>query len=416
MQFAALNTQTDGRGLSGLDDPIRGLHDSVDAVVSIEVDAMVDAELGSDLVRLRRQIDRLEAVATEMTAKAKARGVGIADGHASTSAWVRWQTGQSPASVHRVERLGSLLELLPETARLWRDGQITAGAVELIAAARVPGHDDALVACEPEFLGFARRRDHNSLRRVTQHFAKCARANGNQPVPADGFTLSPVGDRTVISGELHGDAAETVRHAIDVFTCPPTDGDSSTPAERRAEALVRICSVALKCGTDAEGAKPSVAYVMHERTDGKPGLAEGLFGGVLDPCERDRILCDCSISRVVLDAKGEPLDVGRASQTWPTAIRKAIIARDRHCRWPGCERPAPWADVHHFRHWEDGGETSVANGLLLCRRHHTFLHQYDDWRYTFADQRFRAFRPDGTELARDPWAETLEELRELVSA
>ena len=191
--------------------------------MSIDVDAMVDAELASDLIRLQRQADRIDAKLAEMTAKATTRGVGIADGHASTSAWVRWQTGQSPAAVHRVGRLGSLLELLPETGRWWRDGQITTGAVELIAAARVPGHDDELVACEAEFLGFATRRDHHSLRRVTEHFAKCARADGNEPLPADGFTLSPVGDQTVIAGELHGDAAETVRHAIDAFTRPPTE-------------------------------------------------------------------------------------------------------------------------------------------------------------------------------------------------
>ena len=311
----------------------------------------------------------------------------------------RWQ---------RAERLGSLLELLPETGRLWRDGQITTGAVELIAGARVPGHDEELVACEAEFLGFAVRRDHDSLRRATKHFATCARADGNEPLPADGFTLSPVGDRAAVSGELHGDAAETVRHTIDVFTRKPTELDSSTPAERRAEALVRICEVALTYGTDADGAKPSVSYVIRERSvDGTPGIAEGLFGGVLDPRERDRILCDCSISRVVMNAAGEPLDVGRRSQTWPTAIRRAIVVRDRHCRWPGCEHPPSWTDVHHFEHWEHGGETSVANGVLLCRRHHTFIHTHAEWQYTFDDQRFRAYRPDGTELTHDPWESTL---------
>ena len=317
---------------------------------------------------------------------------------------MRWQTGQSLSAVHRVEKLGSLIEVLPETGRLWRDGQITAGAVELIAQCRVPGSDEKLVACEAEFLGFAMRRDHTSLRVATNHFARCARAEGSIPEKTDGLSVSPVGDQTVISGELHGDAAETVRHAIDVFTRKPSELDSSTPAERRAEALVRICGIALKGGTDAEGAKASVSYVMHEPKDGKPGIVEGLFGGVLHPRERDRILCDCSISRAVLNTAGEPLDVGRASHTWPIAIRKAIVVRDHHCRWPGCELPAPWSDVHHFRHWEHGGETSVANGLLLCRRHHTFLHQRPDWQFMFEDQQFRAYRPDGTEFHRDPWA------------
>ena len=216
--------------------------------------------------------------------------------------------------------------------------------------------------------------------------------------------MSPVGDHTVVSGTLNGDAAETVRHAIDVFSRTPTDGDSSSAAQRRAEALVRICEVALKRGTGAEGARPAVTYVMREREDHeRSALAEGLFGAVLTPAERQRILCDCSIGRVVMSANGEAVDIGRSTSVWPTAIRKAIVGRDRCCQWPGCEIPASWADVHHVVSWEHGGSTSVRNGVLLCRRHHTFLHAHSDWRFTFDDQLFRAYRPDGHELERDPW-------------
>ena len=135
-----------------------------------------------------------------------------------------------------------------------------------------------------------------------------------------------------MSGTLNGDAAETVRHAIDRFSRKPVEGDSSTAAQRRAEALVRICEVALKRGTEAEGVRPSVTYVMRERrSHERSALAEGLFGVVLTPAERQRILCDCSISRVVMSGKGEAVDIGRSTPVWPTAIRKAIVARDRCC-------------------------------------------------------------------------------------
>ncbi len=187
-----------------------------------------------------------------------------------------------------------------------------------------------------------------------------------------------------------------------MFTRPPSETDGALPSQRRAEALVRICEIALEHGTDAIGRKPAVAYVIRR---GAP--SEGQFAGVLDPATRERVLCDASISRVVVDADDVPLSVGRASPTWPVAIRKAIVVRDRRCRWPGCEIPAPWTDVHHFQHWEHGGETSAENGVLLCRRHHTFLHAHSPertgWRYTFADQHLRAHRPDGTELHADRW-------------
>ncbi len=218
----------------------------------------------------------------------------------------------------------------------------------------------------------------------------------------DGITLALVGDRTIVSGELRGDAAETVAHTISAFTRPPSETDSALPSQRRAEALVRICEIALEHGTDAIGRKPAVAYVIRR---GEP--SEGRLAGVLDPRTRERILCDASISRVVTGPDDVPLNVGRASPTWPVAIRRAIVVRDRHCRWPGCEIPSAWTDVHHFQHWEHGGQTSIDNGLLLCRRHHTFLHTHDreptGWRYTFTDQHFRAYRPDGTEVRADRW-------------
>ena len=52
-----------------------------------------------------------------------------------------------------------------------------------------------------------------------------------------------------------------------------------------------------------------------------------------------------------------------------------MIARDRHCRFPGCDRPQAWCDVHHVTHWADGGSTALDNLLLLCRRHHGLVHR-----------------------------------------
>jgi hypothetical protein len=85
-------------------------------------------------------------------------------------------------------------------------------------------------------------------------------------------------------------------------------------------------------------------------------------------------------------------------------MRRAVAARSPHCQWPGCDVPAPWCDLHHVEHWEHGGETCVANGCHLCRRHHTFLHQHPDWGITFVGQQLRVYRPDGSEVFREPWA------------
>jgi hypothetical protein len=56
------------------------------------------------------------------------------------------------------------------------------------------------------------------------------------------------------------------------------------------------------------------------------------------------------------------------------SARRAVIVRDRHCRFPGCDRPPSWCDAHHVRHWDKGGPTALHNLVLLCRRHHRLIH------------------------------------------
>ncbi|HKX76094.1 MAG TPA: HNH endonuclease signature motif containing protein [Acidimicrobiia bacterium] len=51
-----------------------------------------------------------------------------------------------------------------------------------------------------------------------------------------------------------------------------------------------------------------------------------------------------------------------------------MIARDRHCQHPGCDRPARWCDIHHIIPWAEGGPTALWNLTLLCRYHHRRVH------------------------------------------
>src|SRR5438552_8896741 len=53
----------------------------------------------------------------------------------------------------------------------------------------------------------------------------------------------------------------------------------------------------------------------------------------------------------------------------------ALIARDKHCQWPGCERPSSWCDGHHLVYWINGGSDELDNMVLLCQRHHWMVHK-----------------------------------------
>jgi HNH endonuclease/Domain of unknown function (DUF222) len=112
-----------------------------------------------------------------------------------------------------------------------------------------------------------------------------------------------------------------------------------------------------------------------------------------------RIACDASVMRVVMAGESEPLDVGRRTAVISPALRRAVIARDRRCRFPGCDRPPAWCDAHHVQHWADGGTTSLDNLLLICRRHHRMLHARRGFTVEMNDARPTFRRPDGSTIA-----------------
>jgi hypothetical protein len=87
-----------------------------------------------------------------------------------------------------------------------------------------------------------------------------------------------------------------------------------------------------------------------------------------------RLACDSRVTRIVFGPDGAALDVGRAQRTVTGQMRRAVIARDKHCVYPGCDQPPSRCEVHHaVRHWADGGDTSVANSALLCWHHHALV-------------------------------------------
>lgn len=96
---------------------------------------------------------------------------------------------------------------------------------------------------------------------------------------------------------------------------------------------------------------------------------------VLHPVDARRIACDAQVARLVLSPDGVPQDLGRTVRVFTAHQSRALAARDDGCRFPGCDRPACYADAHHLVHWADGGPTVLTNGYLLCRFHHRLVHR-----------------------------------------
>ena len=144
---------------------------------------------------------------------------------------------------------------------------------------------------------------------------------------------------------------------------------------RRAEALVEMAHRATAAGDNQTSLTPDIVVIVEPDDQGEPAKVE--MNGHPVPVEIfRRLCCDATIARLVVDADSEPLDLGRSvrTATWPQ--RKAVIARDRHCVFPGCDVPATWCQVHHIEEWDlDHGPTDLNNLCLLCRFHHRYLHR-----------------------------------------
>src|SRR5690606_9999824 len=91
--------------------------------------------------------------------------------------------------------------------------------------------------------------------------------------------------------------------------------------------------------------------------------------------------CDASVIPAVLNGQGVPLDLGREQRLVSTKLRQALELRDRGCIFPGCQAPLSRVDVHHVTPWHHGGHTDIDNTVLLCRRHHTYIH-HSHWTIT----------------------------------
>jgi hypothetical protein len=115
----------------------------------------------------------------------------------------------------------------------------------------------------------------------------------------------------------------------------------------------------------------SVDYDTLSSRVGEAGLVD--FDTRLSASAVRRLACDAEILPLVLGSRSQVLDVGRSSRLVTPGLWHALVARDRHCAFPGCTRMPIACDAHHVRHWADGGATALDNLVLLCRTHHTVV-------------------------------------------
>jgi len=326
---------------------------------------------------------------------------GWADQGALTCAhWLSWRIGLELGAAREHVRVARALADLPLVDEALRCGQVSYSKVRALTRVATPGTEATL-------LEMARSSTAAQLERICRGYGR-AQQNAAGERPEDEAERRWVRLRDTDQGlvrievQLRPDEAAVVRAALEAAMRRAWDGadvPAGTPPAslRRADALVAVAEQYLAGGAPASA--PPVEVVVHVESG---TLAEPDSGGTLDDgtaltsAATARLSCDATVVEVVEDSRGNVLDVGRRRRTIPALLRRALRLRDHGCRFPGCTNRQ--VDGHHVVPWARGGATALANLCSLCRRHHTYVHEYGFRLEPDGAGGFRFFRPDGREV------------------
>ncbi|TWP34240.1 HNH endonuclease signature motif containing protein, partial [Leekyejoonella antrihumi] len=155
--------------------------------------------------------------------------------------------------------------------------------------------------------------------------------------------------------------------------------DQRSPGKRRADALMELINAGTRA-SEQDGGRVSVKATITIPLSVligslvNAGHAVTALGQIIDAGTARALACSARLVPMVIGTQSQPLDIGRATRCFHPATRQAIVKRDRGCTFPGCDRPAPWCEAHHAVPWWVNGRSDLANGTLLCSRHHHLVH------------------------------------------
>jgi hypothetical protein len=339
-------------------------------------------EQGSIIIHCRRIVDRTEAVAAEATRRFEKSGAYKSDGALGIVPWLREKAKLSGgAAAERVE-MARQLEQLPRTEEALARGEI--GYQHAVAMAKTAEHLGATAVrkAEATLLQQAETMDPGQFVGVVKNFehqvdADASSAEANRAYQRRYLSIGePVNGLAHIEGQLVSEAAAALRTAIEPFMKPRKD-DERSAGQRAHDALIELCKRSSSGRRDGGASRPQLIIKTSADTlagiEGAPaGQLE--WGGTLAAETVRRMACDAAITRITGLGELES-EITHAARTIPPSTRRAMVARDEHCVFPGCDRPAPWCDGHHLKFWADGGETKLDNLGLICGQHHRKVHE-----------------------------------------
>ena len=338
--------------------------------------------LSRRLLERRRVIDLQELAFAREAAEFAASDAWDEDGSASAIDWIRFNCHMTAGAAANAVAVGDALPRVPESHQAVVDGEI--GFAHLAVMARTA---EALGERFDERVLIEKAKENSPgkffyICHHARHAAdpKTYAAEQAEQVEQRRLKLSKWMDGSLlISGQLDSVGGAAFLTALAPLARRSGAHDYRDQEQRNADALVELAS--------GGGSQAQIQVTSSLET------LLALSGALAAEMEHslpvssktvERLACDSSIARVLLDSESLVIDVGRSKRVVSEPGRRALAARDGHCRWPECERPASWSAAHHVVHWIHGGSTDLDNLILLCHRHHWMVHE-GNWQIVRGD-------------------------------
>ncbi|MCC7386714.1 MAG: DUF222 domain-containing protein [Deltaproteobacteria bacterium] len=355
--------------------------------------------IGDEIAELAAHLNAAEYRLISKLAEFDARGGWSHQGAISCAHWLSWRIGLGLGPAREKVRVARVLPLLPKIAAAFREARISDSKVRAITRVATPENEALLVE-------MAVSAPASILEKICRKFRSVVEAERDRETPAEADARRTVryqhlpDGRMRFTADLPADEGARFLAALDRATLDratldravlgsagATDASAETSpiAEKRrptrADGLMLMTESFLAEGPRSRAGGTPCEVRLHVT---KEALEEKLEGAFLDNADTTgvsaetsrRLSCDAAVVRVTEDADGRVLDIGRRTRTVPAAMRRALEVRDhRRCCFPGCTH-ALFLDAHHLQHWADGGATRLDNLILLCTRHHRFVHEH----------------------------------------
>ncbi|HEY7653701.1 MAG TPA: DUF222 domain-containing protein [Methylomirabilota bacterium] len=372
--------------------------------------------LGDEIAELSAHLDAATARLLALIRDFDARG-GWNTGFRSCAAWLSWRVGLDLGAARERVRVARALGTLPALAAALARGELSYAKVRALTRVATPETEARLLAVGCAGTAAHVERIVRGWRRVDQQAE--AREAVRQHAGRALHVYQDDDGTVVLRGRLAPEVGALLMRALDAARealyqrARATGGaqaadratEPPTRAQQQADALALLAEAALHHELDPGAPGERYQVVVHvdaavladPEQPGQSVLEEGSHV----PAETSRRLA-CDAGRVVMrhDHRGRLVEIGARTRTIPPALRRALQHRDRSCRFPGCHVRV--AEGHHVRHWAQGGPTTLANLVLLCRRHHRAVHEEGYHVAHGGDGTLHFRRPDGRPLPEVP--------------